>query len=53
MISASDTDIIRELDGLGIKITYLQNPFGVRQFWPALNELIGPCDRPPRLPGFV
>jgi DNA-binding response OmpR family regulator len=53
MISASDTDIIRELDGLGIKITFLQKPFGVRQFWMVLNELVGPCDHPPRLPSFV
>ena len=41
------------LDGLGIKITCLQKPFGVRQFWQVLNELVGPCDNPPRLPGFV
>jgi hypothetical protein len=41
------------LDGFGIKITCLQKPFGVRQFWQVLNELVGPCDNPPRLPGFV
>jgi DNA-binding response OmpR family regulator len=53
MISASDTDCIRELDGLGVKVVYLQKPFGVRQFWQVLNELVGPCDKPPRLPSFV
>ena len=53
MISAADTDCIRELDDLGIKITYLQKPFGIRQCWQVLDKLIGPFDHPPRLPGYV
>lgn len=53
MISASDTDCVRELAESGVKVAYLQKPFGIRQFWQTLNELIGPCDNPPRLPVFV
>jgi DNA-binding response OmpR family regulator len=53
MISASDTDCIRELAGSGVKVSYLQKPFGIRQFWQVLNDLVGPCDNPPRLPSFV
>jgi len=53
LVSASDTDCIRELAGLPVKVFYLQKPFGVRDFWKVINELIGPCDHPPRLPGFV
>jgi DNA-binding response OmpR family regulator len=53
MVSASDTDCIQEIARLGVKITFLQKPFGVRDFWKVVNELVGPCDHPPRLPGFV
>lgn len=52
IISAADTDCVKELAGLGVKISYLQKPFGVRQFWQKLDELIGPCDNPPRVSGF-
>lgn len=53
MLSASDSDCIREISGLGVEVAFLQKPFGVRDFWKIINELIGPCDKPPRLPGFV
>ena len=53
MISASDTNCVRELAESGIKITYLQKPFGILEFWQALDKIIGPCDNPPRLPSFL
>jgi DNA-binding response OmpR family regulator len=53
MLSASDSDCVREISGLGVKVVFLQKPFGVRDFWKVINELVGPCDRPPRLPSFV
>jgi DNA-binding response OmpR family regulator len=52
MVSASDTNCISELAGLNVKISYLQKPFGVKKFWQLLDELVGPCDHPPRLPNF-
>lgn len=53
LLSASDSDCIREISELGVKVTFLQKPFGVRDFWKVINELVGPCEKPPRLPGFV
>jgi DNA-binding response OmpR family regulator len=53
LISASDSDCVREISGLGVKVAFLQKPFGIRDFWKFINELVGPCDQPPRLPGFV
>jgi CheY-like chemotaxis protein len=36
----------------GLKTAFLPKPFGVKQFWNALNELVGPSDfpKPPDLP---
>jgi DNA-binding response OmpR family regulator len=53
LLSAADSDCIREISSLGVKVVFLQKPFGVRDFWKVINELAGPCDRPPRLPNFV
>ncbi len=53
MLTASDSDCVREISQLGVKVFFLQKPFGVRDFWRTVNDLVGPCDRPPRLPGFV
>ena len=50
MITAYDSDCVQEFAGSRLKITFLQKPFGVVQFWKAINELIGPCDNPPRIP---
>jgi DNA-binding response OmpR family regulator len=52
MISACDAEDIREFAGLGIKVVFLQKPFGSEQLWRALNEMVGPCDFPPRTPVF-
>ena len=30
----------------GLKITYLPKPFHIREFWAAMNELVGPSDYP-------
>ncbi len=30
----------------GLKLGFLPKPFGVREFWAALNQLVGPSDRP-------
>jgi hypothetical protein len=30
----------------GLKVGYLPKPFGMFQFWRALNEFIGPSDFP-------
>lgn len=46
----------------GLKLAFLPKPFGLREFWTALNQLVGPSDHPeiqalvssqaePRLPG--
>ncbi len=32
----------------GLKIYFLPKPFGVKQFWNALNQLVGPSDFPER-----
>ena len=53
LISASDTDCIKEISGLGVNLAFLQKPFGIRDFWKVINQLVGPCEKPPRLPGFV
>jgi len=53
MISAHDNDCIQEFLASGMKIVFLQKPFGVAQFWQALDGLIGPCDHPPRFPKYV
>jgi CheY-like chemotaxis protein len=31
-----------------LKVAYLPKPFGIRQFWRALNEFVGPSDFPER-----
>jgi DNA-binding response OmpR family regulator len=30
----------------GIKVAYLPKPFGIRQYWKALNQFLGPSDFP-------
>lgn len=37
-----------ELTGKGLKIGYLPKPFGIQQFWRALNDFVGPSDFPNR-----
>lgn len=32
----------------GLKIGYLPKPFGIQEFWDALNQLVGPSDYPAR-----
>ena len=34
--------------GRGLKIFFLPKPFGVKQFWNALNQLVGPSNLPER-----
>ena len=53
LITAHDTDCIREFSDSGIKITFLQKPFGVEQFWRTIDGLVGPCDHPPRIPKYL
>jgi len=53
LITAHDTDCIREFADTGIKITFLQKPFGVEQFWRTIDGLVGPCDHPPRIPKYL
>lgn len=36
------------LVGKGLKVGYLPKPFGVQQFWRALNDFVGPSDFPER-----
>jgi two-component system response regulator (stage 0 sporulation protein A) len=50
MITAFDSDCIHEFAGSKLKIAFLQKPFGIAQFWKAVNGLVGPCDHPPRIP---
>ena len=52
MVSACDTEVIREFADSGINVVFLQKPFGSEQLWRALNDLIGPCDFPARPPVF-
>jgi CheY-like chemotaxis protein len=42
------TSDINQPNRLGFKLGYLPKPFGVLQFWRALNEFIGPSDFPER-----
>ena len=30
----------------GLKLGFLPKPFGIREFWEALNQLVGPSDHP-------
>lgn len=53
MITAYDIDCLQEFAKSGLKIVFLQKPFGVAQFWKTLDGLVGPCDHPPRLPKFL
>ena len=53
MITAYDIDCLQEFAKSGMKIVFLQKPFGVAQFWKTLDGLVGPCDHPPRLPKFL
>ena len=53
MISACDWEYVREFADSGIKVVFLQKPFSSEQLWRALNELIGPCDFPVRVPAFA
>jgi len=53
MLSAFDMDCIREFADSGIKVVFLQKPFGVAQFWQTLDGLVGPCDHPPRIPSYL
>ena len=53
MITAFDNDCVQEFSATGINITFLQKPFGVAQFWQALDGLVGPCDHPPRRPKYL
>lgn len=32
----------------GLKVVFLPKPFGLKQFWTALNQLVGPGDFPER-----
>jgi DNA-binding response OmpR family regulator len=32
----------------GLKLGYLPKPFGIQEFWDALNQLVGPSDVPER-----
>jgi len=32
----------------GLKVGYLPKPFGIQEFWDALNQLVGPSDFPER-----
>jgi two-component system OmpR family response regulator len=52
MISACDTDSVRAFTCLGVKIVFLQKPFGHEQLWQVLNELVGPCDVSAHRPKF-
>lgn len=52
MISACDHDVVREFADSGIKVVFLQKPFGAGHLWQTLNGLVGPCDFPVRLPVF-
>jgi CheY-like chemotaxis protein len=42
------SSIISPIISRDFKVGYLPKPFGVLQFWHALNELIGPSDFPER-----
>jgi DNA-binding response OmpR family regulator len=53
MVTAYDMDCIWEFDGSGLKIAFLQKPFGVEQFWRTIDGLVGPCDHPPRIPKYL
>ena len=53
MLTAHDKDCVDEFAASGLKIVFLQKPFGVAQFWRTLDSLVGPCDKPPRLPKYV
>ena len=53
MITAYDHDCVQEFAGSGLKLVFLQKPFGVAEFWKAVNGLVGPCDHPPRIPKFL
>jgi two-component system response regulator (stage 0 sporulation protein A) len=50
MITAYDNDCVQEFAGSRLTINFLQKPFGVAQFWNAINSLVGPCDHPPIIP---
>jgi CheY-like chemotaxis protein len=50
MITASDRECVREFDGSGINVVFMQKPFGIEQFWRILDELVGPCDHAPHPP---
>ncbi len=32
--------------GYGLKLGFLPKPFGIREFWAALDQLVGPSDHP-------
>jgi two-component system response regulator YesN len=53
MITAHDMEYVREYAVLGVKIAFLQKPFGVEKFWRTIDALIGPCDNPPRIPEYL
>lgn len=52
MISACDMECVREFSDSGIKVAFLQKPFGFEQLWHLLNKLVGPCDFPVRIPKY-
>lgn len=52
MISACDTECVREFADSGIKVVFLQKPFASEKLWQALNQLAGPCDFPARVPSY-
>jgi two-component system nitrogen regulation response regulator GlnG len=52
LISACDAEYVREFQDSGVKIVFLQKPFGSEQLWRLLNDLVGPCDFPARVPVF-
>jgi CheY-like chemotaxis protein len=37
---------LTSLSGKGMRVAYLPKPFGIQQFWRALNEFVGPSDFP-------
>ncbi len=47
LLTALEYECIEEFAKSGLKIVFLQKPFGVAEFWKVINHLVGPCDHPP------
>jgi CheY-like chemotaxis protein len=48
LTAESFTSQVKDFIDRGLKVGLLRKPFGIQEFWDALNELVGPSDIPER-----